>query len=147
MKIGHVHLKVRDLDRSIDFYSEFLDQRIRERVGNHFAFMSAGDMHHEVALQAVGKNAASPGRNDAGLFHAAFEVPDKQALARSYKKLRDSGHQVFPVNHRISWAIYFRDPDGNGLEIYCDTRSGQDSTNLWSGQDRALSESDLLAEL
>jgi catechol 2,3-dioxygenase len=81
-KIGHVHIKVRDVDRAVEFYSRFLGLRVRERVGDQFVFMSDTDAHHELALQSVGPQAATPGRFDVGLFHVAFEVPDKQTLAK-----------------------------------------------------------------
>jgi catechol 2,3-dioxygenase len=147
MKIGHVHLKVKDLGRSARFYEEFLDMKERERIGNRFIFLSGTDVHHEVALQEVGEGAKSPGRYDVGLFHTAFEVPDRKALALAYKKLKDNDIPVLAVDHRISWAIYFFDPDGNGLEIYWDARNQKDGTLLWEGRDRPLSEAKLLSFL
>ena len=145
MRIGHVHLKVRDVDRATRFYREFLGMRERERVGR-FVFLSAGAMHHEVALQEVGAHAGSPARQDVGLFHAAFEVPDKRTLASAYARLADAGRQVIAIDHRISWAIYFFDPDRNGLEIYCDTR-GETGVEIWEGEALPLGEERLLAEL
>jgi catechol 2,3-dioxygenase len=147
MKIGHIHLKVRDLGRSARFYQEFLDMKERERIGNHFVFLSGTDVHHEVALQEVGEDAKSPGRYDVGLFHTAFEVPDRKALALAYKKLKGNDIPVLVVDHRISWAIYFFDPDGNGLEIYWDARYQKDGALLWEGRDRPLSEEKLLSFL
>ena len=143
MKIGHVHLKVRNLARSIDFYREYLDMKTTEQLADNIAFMSAGERHHELALQEVGSNAAIPKRQDVGLFHVAFEVPGKQALAETYHKLKKGGLPVYPVNHRISWALYFSDPDGNGVEVYWDTRGTEHGVDLWDGIDRPLSEAQL----
>jgi catechol 2,3-dioxygenase len=144
-RIGHAHLKVRDLDRAVSFYERFLGQRVRERVGR-IVFLSASDIHHELALQEVGPRAVAPGAGSVGLFHVAFEVPDKAALSECYRKLRDGGISVASVDHRISWALYFSDPDGNGLEIYCDTRTLADGSELWEGLDRRLSAAELLRE-
>lgn len=140
-------MKVRNLNRSARFYREFLDMKERERIGNRFVFLSGADAHHEVALQEVGEEAKSPGRYDVGLFHTAFEVPDRKALALAYKKLRDNDIPVLTVDHRISWAIYFFDPDSNGLEIYWDARGQKDGALLWEGRDRPLSEAKLLSYL
>lgn len=147
VRIGHAHLKVRDVERTAAFYSRFLGLRVRERVGDRFVFMSGTDVHHELALQEVGDGAGSPGRFDVGLFHVAFEVPDKPALASRYRVLVEADVPVTLVDHRISWAAYFSDPDENGLEIYCDTRTEEDGTDLWEGRDRPLASDVLLAHL
>ena len=139
MKIGHAHLKVRNLERSIEFYEQVFGLKIRERIGS-FAFLSGTEMHHEIALQEVGPEAQLPGRYDVGLFHVAFEVPDREALSERYHYLRDHDILVFPADHRISLAIYFSDPDGNGLEIYCDTRHEIDGAEIWEGRDRRVGE-------
>ena len=143
MHIAHVHLKIRNMDRSVAFYENFLEMKITENLNNSFVFMSAGKMHHELALQEVGETATLPGRHAVGLYHVAFEVPDKKALIEVYKKLKKAGITVYPVDHRISWAIYFNDPDGNGLEVYWDTRETQHGVHRWEGRDRPLTE-DLL---
>ena len=145
MKIGHVHLKVRDLQHSISFYERYLGLKVTERAGEGFAFMSGTSMHHEVALQAVGPQAETPGRHDVGLYHVAFEVPDREAFASVYRRLVKGGEQVYPVNHRISWALYFNDPDGNGLEVYLDTRQTAGGTEVWEGINLPLREADLVA--
>ena len=139
MKIGHAHLKVRDLERSLRFYQDVFGLKLRERLGG-FAFLSGTDMHHEIALQEVGPDARLPGRYDVGLFHVAFEVPDREALRVRYEYLREQGVPVIAVDHRISLAIYFSDPDGNGLEIYCDTRDRIDGAEVWQGKDRVVRE-------
>jgi catechol 2,3-dioxygenase len=80
-KIGHAHLKVRDLDRAIAFYKRFLNLQVMERVGDQYVFMTGGDMHHEIALQNVGPNAPGDNPQGVGLYHVAFEVPNKRSLA------------------------------------------------------------------
>lgn len=143
MKIGHVHLKVRHLQTSVDFYRKHLDMEITEQLNDTFAFLSAGAMHHDLALQEVGRQAALPKRQDVGLYHVAFEVPDKSVLAETFRKLRQDGVPVYPVDHRISWALYFSDPDGNGIEVYWDTRDTPHGVIAWEGVDRPLTEAQL----
>lgn len=146
VRIGHAHLKVRDLERAVEFYRRYLGLEVRERLGR-FAFMSGGAMHHELALQSVGAAAPAPPPAATGLYHVAFEVPDKRSLAARFKALIDAGVPVVAVDHRISWAIYFSDPDGNGLELYCDTRAEADSARSWDGRDRRLGAEQILSEL
>ena len=143
MKIGHVHLKVRNLPRSIEFYQRYLDMKVTEKLADSFVFLSGDDMHHQLALQEVGMQAVTPARHDVGLYHVAFEVPDRQALAATYRKLREGGVTAYPIDHRISWAIYFSDPDGNGVEVYWDTRKTSHGAGIWHGMDRPLSEQQL----
>lgn len=140
MRIGHVHLKIRDMKQSIIFYQNYLGMKITENLNDSFVFMSAGEMHHELALQEVGKSAALPGRHDVGLYHVAFEVPNKQALIETYQKIKQGGIDVYPVDHRISWALYFNDPDRNGIEVYWDTRDMQSGVEKWEGKDRLLTD-------
>mgnify|MGYP005832812057 CR=1 FL=1 len=146
-KIGHAHLKVRDLDRAIAFYTRFLNLRLVERAGDYYAFLSGGDLHHEIALQNVGPDAPQPPLRGVGLYHVAFEVPDRRSLALAYQALTGAGVAVAPVDHRISWAIYFEDPDGNGLEIYWDTRNEPEGAKLWQGRNLPLTEAKLFAAL
>jgi len=143
MKIGHVHLKVRNLPRSIEFYQRYLDMTVTEKLADSFVFLSGDDMHHQLALQEVGMQAVTPARHDVGLYHVAFEVPDRQSLAATYRKLREGGVTAYPIDHRISWAIYFSDPDGNGVEVYWDTRKTSHGAGIWHGMDRPLSEQQL----
>ena len=90
-KIGHAFLNVRELKRSVDFYSTYLNLRVTEKVGEDVAFLSSGDQHHELALLALGLEAAAPVSNGIGLGHLAFEVPDKRSLAEAYRMLT-AGH-------------------------------------------------------
>ncbi len=143
-RLGHVNLKVRDLDRAVAFYTRFLNLRLTERVGN-FAFLSGSDLHHEVALQALGPDAPHAPRHSIGLFHVAFEVPDRRSLALAYKTLTEAGVQVSPVDNVISWALYFADPDGNGLELYWDTRHEPVGEPQWNGRVLPLPPEKLLA--
>lgn len=143
MRIGHVHLKIRNLQQSVAFYRRYLGLEVTEQVGEAMAFLSAGDRHHELALQEVGSAAASPRRRDVGLYHVAFEVPDQTALADTFRKLTAGGVNVHAVDHRISWALYFSDPDGNGIEVYWDTRATDLGTSRWEGRDRPLPASQL----
>lgn len=146
-KIGHAHLKVRDLTRSIDFYTRYLGLHETERVGNHYAFLTTGSYHHDIALQQVGANAPQPPAHGTGLYHVAFEVPDKRAFAEVYKTLTEAGIPVATVDHLISWAMYFDDPDGNGLEIYWDTRNEPGGRQLWYGENVELDDKTILAAL
>lgn len=138
MRIGHVHLKIRDLNRSISFYQNYLGLNVTEQVGDSMAFLSGTSTHHEIALQQLGAKAVTPGRFDIGLYHVAFEVPDRETFMVIYNKLREDSISVYPIDHRISWAMYFSDPDGNGIEVYLDTRNNSDGAKLWEGKDRFL---------
>jgi catechol 2,3-dioxygenase len=131
-EVGHVHLKVREVGRAVEFYTEVLGLKVEDRYGQ-FAFLSWGDHHHDVALQSVGEDAAGPGPG-VGMYHAAFEVETPDALRAVYRRLQDRDVDVAPVDHGISKAIYFDDPDGNGLEVYLDTRT--DDHEAWEGRNR-----------
>lgn len=146
-KIGHAHLKVRDLNRALQFYTRYFSLQITEQVGNHFVFLSGTHMHHELALQALGRGAPSAHPYSVGLYHIAFEVEDKAAFAQAYQLLLADGVEHGAVDHGISWAVYFSDPDGNGLEIYADTRADLAGKTDWNGQSRQLSAQEILAHL
>lgn len=146
-KIGHAHLKVRDLARATAFYTRFFDLQLVEQVGDQYAFLSGGAFHHELALQNVGPAAPSAPAHGVGLYHIAFEVPDEAALALAYQALTTAGVTVATVDHLISWALYFDDPDGNGLELYCDRRTAPGGQRLWRGQNIPLPPATLLAAL
>ncbi len=138
--LGHAHLKVRDLGRSIDFYTRFFDLHVTEQVQDQYVFLSGGALHHELALQQLGAGAPASDPGAVGLYHIAFEVPDQRSFALAWRELNSAGIAVAAVDHRISWAMYFDDPDGNGLEIYCDTRHLPDGVPLWQGQNQPLTE-------
>ncbi|MCX5690539.1 MAG: VOC family protein [Planctomycetota bacterium] len=136
--IGHVHLKVRDASRAAAFYSRILGLSETERIGQHFVFMAGNGAHHELALQSLGSGAAGPDDRRVGLYHSAWEVADARALLGVLEILDADGVAHSDVDHGISWAIYFDDPDGNGVEVYLDRRRAADGSMAWDGASRRL---------
>ena len=119
--IGHVHLKVSDLERAIRFYRDVLGFELQQRMGEDAAFLSAGGYHHHIGLNTwQSKGGSPPPPGTTGLFHVAIRLPDRPALARTLKRVLDAGIPVGASDHGVSEAIYFDDPDGNGIEIYRD---------------------------
>ena len=137
MKVGHVHLKVRDLDRALAFYRDILGLRITERLDDDMVFLTFGEAHHDIALQAVGSGAPSAAPRAVGLYHTAFEVGTDAELRDIAKKLAEAGFPGAAVDHGISHAYYTADPDGNGVEVYRDTR-GENNRPEWHGRSFAL---------
>lgn len=121
-RIGHVHLKVSDIDRAIQFYGDVMGFELQERMGSDAAFMSAGGYHHHLGLNTWHSRGGSPPpANTTGLYHFAILYPDRRALAIALKRLVDAGWPTDGASdHGVSEAIYLRDPDGNGIEIYRD---------------------------
>ncbi|HET6641823.1 MAG TPA: VOC family protein [Gaiellaceae bacterium] len=119
--IGHVHLKVSDLDRAIAFYRDVLGFELQQRMGDEAAFLSAGGYHHHIGLNTwESKGGSSPPPGTTGLYHFAIRYPDRLALANALKRVLDAGIPIGASDHGVSEAIYFQDPDGNGIEIYRD---------------------------
>jgi catechol 2,3-dioxygenase len=120
--IGHVHLKVADLERAIAFYSGVLGFELTERMGESAAFLSAGGYHHHIGLNTwESRRGTQPPQGTTGLYHFAIRYPDRVALGDALRRLRDAGIQLDGASdHGVSEALYLRDPDGNGLELYCD---------------------------
>ncbi len=120
--VGHVHLKVSDLDRALAFYRDVLGFELKTRMGDHAAFLSAGGYHHHVGLNtwtSAGGDRPPPGTT--GLFHSAFLYPTRQALARAVQHVLERGTELTGASdHGVSEAIYLDDPDGNGVELYWD---------------------------
>jgi catechol 2,3-dioxygenase len=121
-RIGHVHLKVADLDRAIAFYRDVLGFTVTQRYGAQAAFLGAGGYHHHIGLntwESAGAPPAPPGHP--GLYHTAVLFPDRRALAQALARVIAARVPLDgAADHGVSEAIYFRDPDGNGVEIYRD---------------------------
>lgn len=157
-ELGHVQLEVADLDRSVAFYRKFLGLAVTERVNSRkgrLAFLSGGDRHHDVALRAApdggsGSGAASPAEEAASTgfsapFQVAFELEDRAAFADLLFLLRREGVPATALDHGISLALYFRDPDGNALAAYLDVREDEGGRRRWGGESRLLALDQILS--
>ena len=122
MQIGHVHLKVADLDRAVAFYSDVLGLDVMQYYGRHAAFLSAGGYHHHIGLNVWdSKGGTPPPPGHSGLYHVAFLYPDRATLGRAVQKVLDAGIELSgAADHGVSEAVYLSDPDGNGIELYRD---------------------------
>jgi catechol 2,3-dioxygenase len=119
--IGHVHLKVADLERAIGFYRDVLGFELMQKMGDQAAFLSAGGYHHHIGLNTwESKGGSPPPPGTTGLYHFAIRFPDRPSLARALKRVIEAGIRIGASDHGVSEAIYFADPDGNGIELYWD---------------------------
>jgi catechol 2,3-dioxygenase len=120
--IGHVHLKVADIERSLAFYTGVLGFELQQRMGDEAAFVSAGGYHHHIGLNTwQSKGASPPAPGHTGLFHVAIRYPDRATLADALRRLVEAGVPLGGASdHGVSEAIYLADPDGNGIELYRD---------------------------
>ena len=120
--IGHVHLKVAELDRAIAFYRDVLGFELQQRLGDQAAFLSAGGYHHHIGLntwESAGGSPPPPGTT--GLFHVAVRYPTRETLADALRRVLDAKIRIDGASdHGVSEAIYLRDPDENGVELYRD---------------------------
>ena len=127
VRIGHTHLKVADLERAIGFYRDVLGFELTQRFGRQAAFLSAGGYHHHIGLntwQSAGGPPPPPGST--GLYHHAILYPTRAALADALRRLIAAGIQLDgAADHGVSEALYLRDPDDNGVELYWDRPQDQ----------------------
>jgi catechol 2,3-dioxygenase len=151
-RIGHVHLKVADIDRSLAFYQKLLGFEIMQWYGTSAVFISAGGYHHHIGLNTwYSKDAPPAPQRAAGLFHTAILYPSRKDLATILKRLADARYPLTGMSdHGVSEAIYLDDPDGNGVELYWDRPRelwpADENGNLMMGTE-ALDVESLLAEL
>ncbi len=120
--IGHVHLKVADLERSLKFYRDLLGFEITQYYGEGAVFLSAGGYHHHIGLNTwYSKNAGPAPARAAGLYHLAIVYPERKDLANIFRRLRDASYPMTGASdHGVSEALYMNDPDQNGVELYWD---------------------------
>ena len=151
-RIGHVHLKVADLDKSLAFYRDLLGFEVTMMYGGQAAFISAGGYHHHIGLNTWHSKGAPPAQQyGVGLFHTAIVYPTRKDLAVVYDRLRQANYSFTGfADHGVSEALYLDDPDGNGVELYWDRpqaewpKQSDGSLNMYT---RALDLDNLLAEL
>jgi catechol 2,3-dioxygenase len=126
-RIGHVHLTVSDLDRALSFYRDVLGFEVTSRFGRDAVFLSAGGYHHHIGLNTwAGRGAPASPPGTTGLYHFAILYPDRKTLAGAVRRVLQAGVPLEgAADHGVSEAIYLRDPDGNGVELYRDRPEGE----------------------
>lgn len=151
-RIGHVHLKVADLQRSLDFYCGLLGFELMVKYGDQAAFISAGGYHHHIGLNTWHSKGLPPApENAVGLYHTAILYPERKDLAAIYKRLTDANVPFTGfADHGVSEALYLNDPDQNGVELYWDKPHDQwpkDENGQLTMYSHRLNLSNLLQEL
>jgi catechol 2,3-dioxygenase len=130
LRVGHVVLKVRDLDRALGFYRDLLGFRVAGEMSNVMIFLTAtGENHHDLALLRVGDQAPSPLPTAVGLYHVAVQLADWDAIKAAHGVLAERGLLKGTADHGVSRSLYTADPDGNEIELYCDAPRSE-----WEGR-------------
>jgi len=130
IRIGHVVLKVRDLDRSLAFYRDLLGFRVSSEMSNVMIFLTAtGENHHDLALLRVGDSAPSPLATAVGLYHVAIQLADWDAVKAAHAVLAERGLLKGTADHGVTKSLYTADPDGNEIELFCDAPRSE-----WEGR-------------
>ncbi len=150
-RIGHVHLKVSDLDRALGFYRDILGFEVTQRYGTQAVFLSAGGYHHHIGLNTwESKGGKRPAPGTTGLYHTAILFPDRASLGAVLKRIVAAGYPLEGASdHGVSEAIYLSDPDGNGVELYRDRPEAEwprDATGALAMVSKGLDLHALLAE-
>jgi catechol 2,3-dioxygenase len=150
-RIGHVHLKVAHIRRALAFWRDVIGLEVQQTLGEESVFLSAGGYHHHIALNTwESKDGAPPPPGCTGLYHLALLYPSRAALAAALKRVLDAGWPLEGASdHGVSEAIYLRDPDGNGVELYCDRPEAEwprDAAGRLAMHTRRLDLAALLAE-
>jgi catechol 2,3-dioxygenase len=128
--VGHVVLKVRDLDRALTFYRDLLGFQVASQMTNVMIFLTAtGENHHDLALLRVGDSAPAPTPNSVGLYHVAIRLGDEAELRRAHALLMERGLLRGAVDHGVTLSVYTADPDGNEIELFCDA-----PRDTWEGR-------------
>ena len=127
IRIGHIHLKVADLNRALGFYRDVLGFEVTQTDGRSYAFLSAGGYHHHIGLNTwESRGGSPPAPGTTGLYHVAILYPTRHDLADALRRLRENSWPLDGASdHGVSEALYLRDPDGNGVELYRDREESE----------------------
>ena len=146
MKLGHVHLKVKDIKSMCEFYQNIFGMEVVEYELEKFAFLnlSSSDAHHVIALQSLPGGNENERRN-LGLFHFAFEVKSLHELVKFLNTLHENNVEYKCADQGVCWSIYFDDPEGNGIEAFLDIRSKSIGRVRWGGETKHITGEDIMS--